>query len=116
MEVRADSPVTLNCSAEGNPDPRITWSFKTKDGWSIRKSAAGQLFIPMAGLSEDGQYRCEARNKEGSSSATVVVKVFGKFSKLVQLNDFIKKINKTEYNKLDHSRAIAPTSLIQNNS
>uniref|UniRef100_A0A3B3BLV1 Vascular cell adhesion molecule 1 n=1 Tax=Oryzias melastigma TaxID=30732 RepID=A0A3B3BLV1_ORYME len=76
VEVRADSPVTLNCSAEGNPDPRITWSFKTKDGWSIRKSAAGQLFIPMAGLSEDGQYRCEARNKEGSSSATLVVKVF----------------------------------------
>uniref|UniRef100_A0A8C8DJ54 Ig-like domain-containing protein n=1 Tax=Oryzias sinensis TaxID=183150 RepID=A0A8C8DJ54_9TELE len=63
---QANSSLTLNCSAEGNPDPRITWSFKTADGWSVRKSEAGRLFV------------CEARNKEGNSSATVVVNVFGK--------------------------------------
>lgn len=82
VEVMANSSLTLNCSAEGNPDPRITWSFKTTDGWSVRKSEAGRLFVPMASLSEDGLYRCEARNKEGNSSATVVVNVFGKFSNI----------------------------------
>uniref|UniRef100_A0A3P9JWL7 Vascular cell adhesion molecule 1b n=1 Tax=Oryzias latipes TaxID=8090 RepID=A0A3P9JWL7_ORYLA len=76
VEVRANSSLTLNCSAEGNPDPRITWSFKTADGWSVRRSEGGRLFVPMASLSEDGLYRCEARNKEGNSSATVVVNVF----------------------------------------
>ncbi|XP_037084617.1 roundabout homolog 2-like, partial [Pollicipes pollicipes] len=80
-------PVTLNCKAEGDPSPRVSWF---KDGRPLAAAAGPQRFF-LHGSSlyfvevtqnrkEDdaGTYWCEARNKHGtarSRNATLEVAV-----------------------------------------
>ncbi|XP_017293073.1 vascular cell adhesion protein 1b isoform X2 [Kryptolebias marmoratus] len=69
------SPLTLNCSVEGNPEPQISWRFRTKDRGSVERGGGGQLVFPVVRHSDAGQYECEARNTEGSHRASVNVTV-----------------------------------------
>ncbi|XP_068686466.1 uncharacterized protein [Montipora foliosa] len=57
--------VLLNCTADGNPEPSITWT---------RLSGNSIVSMPMtiAGKQDEGGYRCTADNRIGSSNATVV--------------------------------------------
>ncbi|XP_075340609.1 vascular cell adhesion protein 1b [Odontesthes bonariensis] len=75
VEVMADSPLTLNCSAEGNPEPSVTWSFRTADGRSLRRGRGGRLVFGAARLADAGRYDCEAQNSEGNVTAAVSVTV-----------------------------------------
>ncbi|XP_040896994.1 vascular cell adhesion protein 1b [Toxotes jaculatrix] len=77
--VMAGSEITLNCSAEGNPQPTITWSFRTTDGQSLwrGRGQGPQLVLTAVSLSEAGRYECEARNSEGKQTAAVDVIVHG---------------------------------------
>ncbi|XP_005948480.1 vascular cell adhesion protein 1b [Haplochromis burtoni] len=74
-EVMAGSPLTLTCLAEGNPEPTITWSFRTADGRTLQRSQGGQLNFTAVEVSEAGRYECDARNTEGTHSSTVDVTV-----------------------------------------
>ncbi|XP_023267351.1 vascular cell adhesion protein 1-like, partial [Seriola lalandi dorsalis] len=67
----ADSPLTLSCSVEGNPEPTISWSLRTADGGSERRGGGRQLVFRAVSLSEAGRYECEARNSEGNQTAAV---------------------------------------------
>ncbi|XP_070765648.1 vascular cell adhesion protein 1b [Enoplosus armatus] len=73
--VMAGSPLTLTCSAEGNPEPIITWSFRTAGGRSVPRGPGLQLVFTAASLSEAGWYDCDARNTEGHQTAAVEVTV-----------------------------------------
>uniref|UniRef100_A0A3B4X8Z5 Ig-like domain-containing protein n=1 Tax=Seriola lalandi dorsalis TaxID=1841481 RepID=A0A3B4X8Z5_SERLL len=76
--VMADSPLTLSCSVEGNPEPTISWSLRTADGGSERRGGGRQLVFRAVSLSEAGRYECEARNSEGNQTAAVDLTVHGK--------------------------------------
>ncbi|XP_041791699.1 vascular cell adhesion protein 1b [Chelmon rostratus] len=73
--VMAGSSLTLTCSAEGNPEPSITWSFRTASGQSVPRGRGHQLVFSAVNLSEAGWYDCEARNTEGNQTAAVEVTV-----------------------------------------
>ncbi|XP_041862703.1 vascular cell adhesion protein 1b [Melanotaenia boesemani] len=73
--VMAGSSLGLSCSAEGNPEPNVTWSFRTEDRRSLLRSRSGQLFLSEVRLSDGGRYMCEVRNTEGSQTASVNVTV-----------------------------------------
>ncbi|KAM9848825.1 vascular cell adhesion protein 1b [Aulostomus maculatus] len=75
VAVMAGSPLTLTCSAEGNPAPFLTWNFRMADGRLVPQVRDPQLIIPAANLSLAGCYICEASNTEGKQSAAVEVKV-----------------------------------------
>uniref|UniRef100_A0A3P8TS22 Vascular cell adhesion molecule 1b n=1 Tax=Amphiprion percula TaxID=161767 RepID=A0A3P8TS22_AMPPE len=77
MVMMDGSPLTLTCSAEGNPEPNFTWSLRTVDGQSLWQGQGSQLVLKAVGLSDAGQYECEARNTEGNHTATVDITVHG---------------------------------------
>ncbi|KAL3976927.1 protein transport protein YIF1 [Sarotherodon galilaeus] len=74
-KVMAGSPLTLTCLAEGNPEPTITWSFRTADGRTLQRGQGSQLNFTAVELSEAGRYECDARNTEGTNSSTVDITV-----------------------------------------
>ncbi|XP_060069782.1 hemicentin-1-like [Ylistrum balloti] len=73
-DVVLNRTLVLNCPAEGNPIPEITWY---KDGFILDTSlnprydilsGGRQLRIQAVRLSDTAIYRCEATNKAGESS------------------------------------------------
>ncbi|KAK5619293.1 hypothetical protein CRENBAI_015520 [Crenichthys baileyi] len=72
VEVMDGSPLTLSCSAEGNPEPTITW---TVGGRTLQRGRGGQLHLSLVKLSDAGRYECEARNSVGNQTAAVKVTV-----------------------------------------
>ncbi|XP_074490478.1 vascular cell adhesion protein 1b isoform X2 [Sebastes fasciatus] len=75
VTVMQGSPLSLSCSVEGNPEPSISWSFRSSDGRSERRAAGRQLVITTMSLSDTGRYDCEARNSEGNRTAGMEVAV-----------------------------------------
>ncbi|XP_032428222.1 vascular cell adhesion protein 1b [Xiphophorus hellerii] len=72
VAVMSGSPLTLSCSAEGNPEPTITW---TAGGRPLSGGRGGQLILSAVKLSDAGRYECETRNSEGNQTADVNVTV-----------------------------------------
>ncbi|GBL86951.1 Neogenin [Araneus ventricosus] len=82
--------ITLDCAANGNPTPKITW---LKDGATIdlqdgsdgrhRIVGAGSLMINPAKEGDDGTYMCRAENHMDSvdTSATLEIQVPPRFVK-----------------------------------
>lgn len=93
--------MTLDCAANGNPRPNLTW---LKDGVTIdmslldsrfRKVGVGSLQIENIQEADEGTYMCRAENHEDSvdASATIEIQVPPKFRK--------KPKNKFAYEKED---------------
>ncbi|XP_033478231.1 vascular cell adhesion protein 1b [Epinephelus lanceolatus] len=73
--VMAGSPLTLSCSAKGNPEPMITWSFRAADSQSEWRRGGHMLVMWAVTLSDAGWYDCEAWNSEGNQTAGLQVTV-----------------------------------------
>ncbi|POI25559.1 hypothetical protein CIB84_010691, partial [Bambusicola thoracicus] len=72
--VPVDQSVTLQCEAEGNPGPEISWH---KDGQQVAESmrrrilSTGALQIVFVQPGDTGHYTCIAANMAGSSSSSM---------------------------------------------
>ncbi|XP_068592285.1 B-cell receptor CD22-like [Cebidichthys violaceus] len=65
-------PVTLTCSAKGRPEPNFTWFYNKK-----KVIGTGAVWtIPSIKDSQNGEYQCEAKNKQGTiKSNTLNIRV-----------------------------------------
>ena len=80
--VLAGSQVTLECSANGLPQPALTW---LKDGREIEldlletqrysRTGSGSLTINNVRLEDEGGYQCRAENTEDSQDSGVQLRV-----------------------------------------
>ncbi|XP_078456569.1 peroxidasin homolog [Lampetra planeri] len=70
--------VRIYCSAQGEPQPGITW---TKDGAPLSESgkfvmsAEGFLMVRDVNAGDEGRYECVARNSVGHASASMLLSV-----------------------------------------
>lgn len=81
--VRRDQPVTMNCRAEGNPEPSVEWyhngvkvNFSNFHGSLIHDGSI--FFYQIKGKSNEGIYTCLARNNLGmaiSRNASLTIAV-----------------------------------------
>jgi hypothetical protein len=91
--VKKNEPTTLNCKAEGKPEPNIEWY---RDGEHLNSSPSNdgrRIFLPGGDLfflsvsdgkkeSDSGTYWCIARNQVGSvRSRNATLQVGGKNKK-----------------------------------
>ncbi|XP_019711336.1 vascular cell adhesion protein 1b [Hippocampus comes] len=70
--VMSGSVLVLRCSASGNPAPVLTWTFRPEGGGSAQVKGHGE---ELALAAQAGEFRCEARNREGRHSEAVRVRV-----------------------------------------
>ncbi|XP_048453062.1 peroxidasin homolog [Rhincodon typus] len=89
-EVLVGESVTLECSATGNPQPRITWM--RSDGSSLPHdprytiTSSGGLYIQNVVQADGGQYTCHANNNQDSiqANAFIIIKAPPQFTILPQ--------------------------------
>ncbi|XP_037547995.1 protein turtle homolog A, partial [Nematolebias whitei] len=76
IEALVGSPISLDCVANGNPTPTITW---LKDGGAIQgvNHQGGVFSLPAATAQSSGLYTCHASNSEGNVTHVTKVKVKG---------------------------------------
>jgi hypothetical protein len=69
--VSADSNVSLNCSAEGNPPPEMKWNYTA--ACNVKLSTEGRqrtIRITTATSTNAGIYICTATNRVGTATRT----------------------------------------------
>ena len=69
-------PISLTCTADGEPAPNITWTKVFANGSDSDVLFTGDQFILPSNRTIDGTYRCKASNGIGSDvnlTVTVVV-------------------------------------------
>ncbi|KAG9482417.1 hypothetical protein GDO78_011222 [Eleutherodactylus coqui] len=72
LAVRRDQPATMNCRADGNPEPTIEW-YRNGELVNFSKGhnsliLGGSLFfLHIKGKSDEGVYTCVARNRLGTA-------------------------------------------------
>ncbi|CDQ81101.1 unnamed protein product [Oncorhynchus mykiss] len=72
--VSADSNVSLNCSAEGNPSPEMKWNYTAAR--NVKLSTEGRqrtIRITTATSTNAGIYICTATNRVGTATKTTTV-------------------------------------------
>ncbi|XP_053349183.1 cell adhesion molecule 4-like isoform X2 [Clarias gariepinus] len=67
--------VSLICTAGGNPEPEVTWSFHSQTKATGRRKTTFTIWNTT--LADDGVYTCTATNELGSDTRTVSVQVQG---------------------------------------
>uniref|UniRef100_A0AAQ5Y2R0 Ig-like domain-containing protein n=1 Tax=Amphiprion ocellaris TaxID=80972 RepID=A0AAQ5Y2R0_AMPOC len=81
LTVESGQDVQIPCSAQGQPQPVLTWN---KDGIQVTESGKfhispeGYLEVKDVGTADAGRYECVARNPIGYQVASMVLTVTGK--------------------------------------
>lgn len=81
-EVLVGESVTLECSATGQPHPRVTWTRGDRSALPssprISITSSGGLYIQNVNQDDGGQYTCYASNNIDTIHATAYIIVQGK--------------------------------------
>ena len=64
--LEGDPPITLNCTADGEPAPNITWTKVFSNGSDSDALFTGEKFMLPNNRTNDGTYRCKASNGIGN--------------------------------------------------
>ncbi|XP_065525611.1 vascular cell adhesion protein 1 isoform X3 [Lathamus discolor] len=72
--VREGENVSIQCSAEGNPSPRIILRRKS-DGADMGPYSEGRILLPSVTFLNGGDYECVAENKFGKSRSAITLNV-----------------------------------------
>lgn len=76
LGLEGDPEITLTCTADGEPQPNITWTQVFANGTDSHVLSTREQFILPSNRTSDGTYRCKASNGIGSDvnhTVTVVV-------------------------------------------
>ncbi|XP_071241863.1 vascular cell adhesion protein 1 isoform X2 [Salvelinus alpinus] len=73
--VRADSDVSLNCSAEGNPPPELRWTNNTAEGNAIETTVGHLRTLYISRVTANATYNCTVTNRLGSITKQIHVLV-----------------------------------------
>ncbi|XP_060713330.1 vascular cell adhesion protein 1-like [Tachysurus vachellii] len=71
--VKAGNDLSLSCTAEGNPEPEVSWSFQNQTKATGRRQTI--LNLSKANSADAGEYLCTASNELGSKTRTVSLTV-----------------------------------------
>ncbi|XP_047006410.1 hemicentin-2 isoform X1 [Ictalurus punctatus] len=71
--VNVGTDVSLSCTAEGNPEPEVTWSFQNQSKTTGRRQIT--LNVAKAKATDAGEYTCTASNKLGRNTKIVTLTV-----------------------------------------
>ncbi|XP_053468821.1 hemicentin-2 [Ictalurus furcatus] len=71
--VTVGNDVSLSCTAEGNPEPEVTWSFQNQSKTTGRRQIT--LNIAKAKATDAGEYTCTASNKLGRNTKIATLTV-----------------------------------------
>ena len=75
-------PANISCNATGFPEPTLTWTF-SEDGdlpqGVVVKYNKSRAFLKLENASKlmTGAYKCTAKNKANSTTATATLRVLG---------------------------------------
>ncbi|XP_070581750.1 hemicentin-1-like isoform X2 [Ptychodera flava] len=79
VNVPVGTDVTLPCSVQGIPAPKLTWH---KDGTRLSRNSGGYLIadsgsltISSASVADSGEYTCLASNSGGNATRTVTLEI-----------------------------------------
>ncbi|XP_060245885.1 hemicentin-2 [Meriones unguiculatus] len=73
LKVLAGEALDLNCVAEGDPEPQLSWF---KDGMALRgEEPSGSVHFAAAETSDAGRYRCEASSSAGTDTWELELRV-----------------------------------------
>lgn len=77
IDTKKDSMIKLNCEADGNPVPNITWTRKNNVLPNGERNATGDTYIIQSATRHDaGQYICTAYNDVGQpAEQTITVNI-----------------------------------------
>ena len=97
IQVKTGEKVTVECTAKGQPTPKISWLrdgkvLSNKDGFDIKiDQVTGQasFSIPSASMKHIGKYECRVENQYGTHTAELDIDVLGK--KLIRETIFSRR-------------------------
>ncbi|XP_063298594.1 immunoglobulin superfamily member 10 [Pelobates fuscus] len=100
IELNFGDKLLLNCTATGEPTPRIMWRLPSKavvDQWHrmgnrIKVHPNGSLLIDSVTEKDSGDYLCVARNKMGEDLILMKVSVTMKPAKIIQKQHLNKQV------------------------
>ena len=82
--VHEGKPANISCKATGFPKPTLKWTF-SEDGdlpnGTLVEYNEGRSFLKLKNASKlmEGAYKCTAKNKVNSTTATATLRVLGMF-------------------------------------
>ena len=76
--------MNFSCRASGVPTPTLVWVFNNADLPSgiNQFNHEGESFLEFLSVTKgmEGTYKCEAKNKENTTSSSASLRVYGKFN------------------------------------
>ncbi|XP_028745998.1 vascular cell adhesion protein 1 [Peromyscus leucopus] len=86
--LREGSPVSLTCSSDGLPAPKILWSRQLPNGGLQPLSEERMLVLTSTKMEDSGFYVCEGINQAGISKDSVELQIIQDSPKDIQLTAF----------------------------